>query len=321
MRRTSMFARHLVWACAVAMLVSSAAAVAQEEVAKKLTPKKRADIYDPSADAKQQIADAVAIAKRDNKRVILQFGANWCGWCHLLHGTFKSDEAIAKVLQYEFEVVLVDVDKKNNADIVAEYGIPASFGLPSVALLELNGRLLTAQSTVMWEKGSAHDPATILATLKSWTRRPLVAEEVLSTTLAKAAEENKKVFVHFSAPWCGWCKRLDAYLATPEIAKVFNSAFIPVKIDQDRMIGGMDMHTKIRGEGGSMGIPFFMILDASGKQLADSNGPDNDGKVRNVGAPAADWEIAHFMDIMKKTHPKFTDKQLSVLKKGFEDGK
>ena len=42
----------------------------------------RQDIYDKSADGAKQIADALAMAKKENQRVLLQFGANWCGWCH-----------------------------------------------------------------------------------------------------------------------------------------------------------------------------------------------------------------------------------------------
>ena len=38
-------------------------------------------LYDESADAKQQIAAALAKAKRENRRVLIQWGGNWCSWC------------------------------------------------------------------------------------------------------------------------------------------------------------------------------------------------------------------------------------------------
>jgi hypothetical protein len=34
-------------------------------------------LYDTAADGKQQIADALKIAKTESKRIILKFGANW----------------------------------------------------------------------------------------------------------------------------------------------------------------------------------------------------------------------------------------------------
>ena len=37
----------------------------------------RPGLYDTSADGNRQIADALKVAKVENKRVILKFGANW----------------------------------------------------------------------------------------------------------------------------------------------------------------------------------------------------------------------------------------------------
>ena len=31
---------------------------------------------------------ALVVAMKEDKRVLLQFGANWCGWCHRLHKLF-----------------------------------------------------------------------------------------------------------------------------------------------------------------------------------------------------------------------------------------
>jgi uncharacterized protein YyaL (SSP411 family) len=37
----------------------------------------------------------LALAGKDGKRVLLQFGANWCPWCHKLHSLFDTDKDIA----------------------------------------------------------------------------------------------------------------------------------------------------------------------------------------------------------------------------------
>src|SRR5215216_5325616 len=58
-------------------------------------------IYDESADAQKQIDAALAKAKKENRRVLIQWGGNWCGWCRLLHAKFQSDAAIRKELSYE----------------------------------------------------------------------------------------------------------------------------------------------------------------------------------------------------------------------------
>src|SRR3954469_3660648 len=66
-----------------------------EQPAPEKAPKAKAAkaaIYDESADARKNIASALAKAKRENQRVLIQWGANWCGWCHMLHDLFASDK-------------------------------------------------------------------------------------------------------------------------------------------------------------------------------------------------------------------------------------
>src|SRR5689334_940053 len=62
----------------------------------------RPEIYDETADGAKQIAAALVTAKKENKRVLLQFGANWCGWCHKLHELCASDKTIADQLKSDY---------------------------------------------------------------------------------------------------------------------------------------------------------------------------------------------------------------------------
>ena len=133
------------------------------------SPKKdRAPIYDEKADGAKQIADALVVARKENKRVLLQFGANWCGWCHRLHELFKRDAPIAAKLKEAYVVVLIDVNKKHNADIDQKYGNPTQHGLPVIVVLDADGKALVTQDTGKLEEGDHHDPAKVLAFLNQW---------------------------------------------------------------------------------------------------------------------------------------------------------
>ena len=128
----------------------------------------RAPIYDENMDGAKQIADALAIAKKENKRVLLQFGANWCGWCHRLHGLFQTNATISTKLKESYVVVLVDVNKEHNAATNEKYGKPTQHGLPVIVILDADGKALVTQDTGKLEEGDPHDPAKVLAFLNQW---------------------------------------------------------------------------------------------------------------------------------------------------------
>ena len=85
----------------VVAMMASAAVLAQIEAAKPATPvakAKKASIYDKAADAKVQVAKAARRAKQDDKRILLMFGGDWCGWCHKLHDLFARTPRVRKPL-------------------------------------------------------------------------------------------------------------------------------------------------------------------------------------------------------------------------------
>ena len=137
--------------------------------------KEKPKLYDREADGNVQIEEAFKIAKAENKRVLLKFGANWCGWCHRLSKCFKTEPEIAAAWKKEGSVlVLIDVDAisdeddtQHNADVVERYGKPTKHGLPVLVVLDADGQQLHTQDTALL-KGDRHDPAKVLAFLEEW---------------------------------------------------------------------------------------------------------------------------------------------------------
>jgi thiol:disulfide interchange protein len=125
-------------------------------------------LYDESADGAKQIADALVIAKRDGKNVLLQFGANWCGWCRKLHTLFETNPEIAETLKKNYVVVLIDVNKQHNAETDTKYGHPIRFGLPVLVVLDADGKQLHTQDSGKLEEGDHHSPEKVLTFLKAW---------------------------------------------------------------------------------------------------------------------------------------------------------
>ncbi|EDY80454.1 hypothetical protein VDG1235_68 [Verrucomicrobiia bacterium DG1235] len=130
---------------------------------------KPADIYDEQLVGTEQIKAALEIAKAEDKRVLLQFGANWCVWCHRLHELYQSDSEVKTKLDSDYVLVLVDVNKGNNAEVNERYGKPTQHGLPVIVILDSDGAQLVTQETGALESGQGHDPAKVMAFLEKWS--------------------------------------------------------------------------------------------------------------------------------------------------------
>jgi thiol-disulfide isomerase/thioredoxin len=283
--------------------------------AEKPQKPQRPPIYDEAADARQQIDAALAKARKENRRVLIQWGANWCGWCHLLHDAFRTDDGVKKKLLYEYDVVLVDIGRfDKNTDLATKYGAALKdSGVPFLTVLDDDGKVLANQETGSLEAKTAdgkngHDSAKIVAFLTKYQAEYLPASQVLDEGLAAARAGKKQVFLHFGAPWCGWCHRLEDWSVRPDVAPILAKDFVDVKIDQDRTIGGKDVLKKFNPENRG-GIPWFVILDADGKAVITSDGPGG-----NIGYPAKDEEIDHFIAMMQKSARAMTRDDISTLR-------
>jgi thiol:disulfide interchange protein len=135
-------------------------------------PRMGPDIFDVHADGEAQIAAAIGKAASENRRVLLDFGANWCIWCRRLHATFETDPSVSKALKDGFVVVMVDVNTRNgenrNAGVNEKYGNPIQHGIPVLVILESSGKQLTTKDSGDFEEGDRHSPVKILAFLSNW---------------------------------------------------------------------------------------------------------------------------------------------------------
>ncbi len=291
-------------ALAAALACSAGTLLAQQPAAAPAQPadahaaaKSKAPIYDEKADAAKVIDAAVARAAKNNRRVLLQWGANWCPWCHLLHGTMNTDKDIKRELQYEYDVVLVDVGRfDKNTELAAKYNADLKTGIPYLTVLGSDGKVIVNQETGSLESKEAgkqeHDRAAVMKFLKDHQAAPRVADDVLKDGISRAKSQGKVVFLHFGAPWCPWCHALENWMDRPEIAAVLDKKFVGVKIDTDRDTGGKEVLTRFNPK--ESGIPWFAFLDADGKVIATSTGPKG-----NTGFPSEPAEIEHFVSMLK----------------------
>ena len=128
------------------------------------------DIYPPPSQASNDIAAALKSAAATHKRVILDFGGNWCADCHVLDSYFQ-DAANRPLHESNYVLVHVNIGHRDaNLDIAARYQIPLAKGVPAIAVLDARGKLLYSQKTGEFEAMRFMQSGAVTDFLRNWKR-------------------------------------------------------------------------------------------------------------------------------------------------------
>jgi len=153
---------------AAAVITTGAYAHAQMMQAAPAQQPGAVHIYDVNADAKAEVAAAIKQARAEHKRVILDFGGNWCGDCRVLDINFHKPENADLLKKY---YVLVDIDighMDKNVELAEQYGVPLKKGVPALAVVDGHGKVVYAQTKGEFEDMRHMDPASVHEFLEQW---------------------------------------------------------------------------------------------------------------------------------------------------------
>ena len=175
-------------------------------------------------DPRPAIASALTLAAKENQRVLLVWGGNWCGWSTELAALLEKNRAVAREVLYEYRVVFVDIGRfDTHLDLAKEYGVdiaagsppfltvlaPATDGSPTPrAIVNTDGRIVSREGEEPSTPGrggrpaaGATDPLALQMWLASYRAPPLDANALFQGALAEAKGGGRRVFLLFSAPW------------------------------------------------------------------------------------------------------------------------
>jgi len=166
----------------------------------------RARLYDECGDQMEILSDAVALAQKSNKSVLVSFGAEWCIWCHVFdkylegeHGKFRYDydgnkhtlnekaksdvsaqaAALRKYAEDNFILVHIEADNSPNGwDVLVETGASDHFQdwFPMVFVIDDQGQYLAQMNhdiveqrrDGLWDWYRGYDRRALLSVLKDF---------------------------------------------------------------------------------------------------------------------------------------------------------
>ena len=155
------------------ILIMSSAVLAQST-----DTQKKKKLYNPSADAKVDIAAAVKKAEEEGKHVLLQIGGNWCGWCTLFDQKVNSNDTLRMAVEKNFIVYHLNHSKENkNSDVLSSLEFPQRFGFPVFVILDGKGKRIHTQNSAYLEQGKGHSAEKILTFFKHWSPTAIDAKQ------------------------------------------------------------------------------------------------------------------------------------------------
>ncbi len=132
-------------------------------------------LYNPNANASQEIAAAIIKAKTQEKFVLIQAGGNWCSWCIEFARFTKEDIKIDSVIKASFIVYHLNYSKENeNKAMFAKLGYPQRFGFPVFIVLNAKGQRIHTQASEYLEDGKkSYSQQKVQSFLEMWSPRVL----------------------------------------------------------------------------------------------------------------------------------------------------
>jgi len=116
-------------------------------------------------------SEALELATKDKKRVLLVFGGNWCYDCHVLDRALHEGEA-GRVMRQSFLLAHVDIGEGDkNLDLVKQYKTTLDKGVPIVVVLNRDGRLLYSSTEGEFEAARKMMKKDLVAFLRRWKQK------------------------------------------------------------------------------------------------------------------------------------------------------
>jgi thioredoxin 1 len=151
-----------------ALTVCAGVAAIPHASAQMAPPAVQKHLYPDVSAAQHDIAAALRQAKLTHKRILLDFGGDWCGDCQVLDIYFNQAPN-AELLAKNFIKVNINIGRMDaNLDIAHKYGVPVH-GVPALAVIDADGKVIVSQDLQFADMRNMQ-PSSVTDFLNKWKR-------------------------------------------------------------------------------------------------------------------------------------------------------
>ncbi len=123
--------------------------------------------YDPKRNPINDGLEALKIAKRTNRKVLIEVGGDWCAWCHRLDKFLHSNPQLKKDFFNTFVLIKVNVSEENDNKEFLKVFPPAN-GYPHMYVTDQNGQILESKDTADFLENKRYSVKRFYEFINKW---------------------------------------------------------------------------------------------------------------------------------------------------------
>lgn len=236
---------------------------------------------------KGTFAQALAKAKKENRKLMVDCYTLWCGPCRHMAKNVFPDENLGKYMNANFVCIQLDMEHGEGPELNKTFNVKA---YPTFIFFDAEGKEMSRFEGMCMQdefqkrcerilKGEApivkEDSETAKKVQPQVAEKDTIIDEGkgvnfikgsdvrLADVLAQAKRENKRVLVDFWATWCHACMKMNnTTFRDTRIGNLMNYTFVNYAVDVDNDPDGKSLVEKFNIKA----FPTYLILNPDGTE-------------------------------------------------------